>query len=84
MSQKAFLTLLRQYASLSQRFRRSYADVVNALVQLRVDAIIAEFPPGVLRDGMVYHVLDIAQREYGTIDRDFQLSVEQHVDKIPF
>jgi archaellum biogenesis protein FlaJ (TadC family) len=78
MTQNSFLRLLRQYAALSQRYRRSYAEAVNAIVQSRHDAILKEALPADQTAAAVETMSDQAKREYGAVDRDFK------VDFIPF
>lgn len=76
MTNNAYLKIVRQYAALSKRFNRSYAEAVNAVVQSRLDFIVKSGLEGGSRTEALDAAMDMAEREYGLADRDFKLDVK--------
>ena len=64
MKANAFLTLVRQYASLAKRMNVSYQAQVDVLVAQRVATIQRDENDPAVAGALVQATHDIAQREY--------------------
>lgn len=71
MTQNAFMSVLRDYASIARRKRVSYAVPVHALVALREARIRSDVTDVNERERLIASMHDAVMREYGREDAGF-------------
>lgn len=68
MSNKRFFSLVRQYATLAQRMRRSYVLQVQEILDLRQAEIESSDLPAEEKEQLLSQNVAFVQREYGSVD----------------
>lgn len=68
------LKLLRQYAGLARRSKRSYADVVTILARNWFESIAKHIETDEEREQLRVHILGVIEREYALEDPKLDLS----------
>lgn len=74
MTNNMFHSLIRDYASLAQRKRKSYADAVTAVLQLRLAQIAKEVSDPAEAGRQQQAAFKAVEREYGTVDSTWEAS----------
>lgn len=72
MGSNSFISRVREYGALTQRFHRSYAEAVTAVLDLRVAAINRQYednPAEAAR--LTAEAVDIVEREYARFDGEY-------------
>jgi len=68
LTNKLFFALVRRYAQLAQRMRRSYADQVAEVYQMRQAAVSTSDLGDEAKRQLLSQNADFVDREYGSID----------------
>lgn len=75
MNINRFFKVVRQYAGLAQTERRSYAEPVTKVTQMLLLDVGTALTPENTEAAARAFVADVLQREYGTVDAQFDVSV---------
>jgi len=75
VTHRQFFHLIRQYSSLALRFRRSYADAVAEVYKARQAAVSTAGLTDQETEKLLSQNAAFVQREYGSVDPDFQLPI---------
>jgi hypothetical protein len=73
MSNQRFIQQIRNYAKLAARFRRSYADQVQTLYEMRAASVWAENKDDAVRSRELAKLQTVVATEYGRADAAFKL-----------
>lgn len=75
MSNKQFFSIVRQYARLAQRMRRSYAEQVAEVYRLRQAEVSTSDLPADEKESVLSQNADFVAREYGSVDASWTTPV---------
>lgn len=73
MSKAMFMDLVRQFASLARRKRKSYADAVHVIALTRVDTIKQEETDAGARTRAIQNLQQFLSTEYQPSDGEFAI-----------
>lgn len=71
MNLHCFLVLIRQYAALARRYRKSYAPAIYQITKLRAEQLAREIGDPDLIEQALADMDKVVDREYGSADRDW-------------
>ena len=75
MRRTRFLDMVRQYARLASRFRRSYGEQVNTLLDLRERKLNVHGVEGEVWEEERKWALGVVDREYAPYDKEYSRRV---------
>ena len=76
MSERSFLTHVRQYANLAQRSRKSYAGAIKSVMVRRAREIDAEGADDEQFERWIDRLQKVVLREYGVFDPAFNIDAD--------